>query len=112
MRGLRKEGRLLGSSLLCSVSCFTLTATLDGDIEGRDRRPSPLPGGHQSWVCPHESLVTDGMAPYALPGNRHRHLLCPWLGPTGGHHLLAYSQPLCFCWPLLVSCVDSLSSVG
>lgn len=78
MRGLRKEGRLLGSSLLCSVSCFTLTATLDGDIEGRDRRPSHCLVGIRAgfvpmrvWsqmAWPHMHCLETGIDTFCVPG--------------------------------------------
>lgn len=58
------EGRLLGGSLLCAVVRITLTATLHGDIYWGGgsrwaRRPTPLPGWHQSWVCSQDDLVKD-----------------------------------------------------
>lgn len=94
MRGLRKEGRLLGSSLLCSVSCFTLTATLDGDIEGRDRRPSHCLVGIRAgfvpmrvWsqmAWPHMHCLETGIDTFVSLVGAHR-----WPSPLG-----LFSAPL------------------
>lgn len=82
MRGLRDEGGLLGSSLLCSVSYFTLTVILDGDIEGRDWRPSHCLVGIRTGFVP--TRVWSQMAwphMHCLETDRHRHLCVPGWGP-------------------------------
>lgn len=53
---------------------------------------------HLSWVYSQEGLVTKGLGPTHTVSKQAGTQLsvCPWLGPTTGHHLLAWAQPLHF----------------
>lgn len=53
---------------------------------------------HLSWVYSQENLVMNGLGPtHAVSKQAGPQLsVCPWLGPTTGHYLLAWAQPLRF----------------
>lgn len=83
-----------------ACSChFTPTVTLDMDVEGRS---ADSPGWHQSGVCSWEDLGST----YCLETAISRAICMSWSRPIAGYYLLAWTQPLPFCWPSLGSRVD------